>query len=52
MQCFQKEIKLKQYSRGFHLITPDILTAIPEISHIKVGQLQVFIKPYFSKFNY
>ncbi|MDO6761804.1 secondary thiamine-phosphate synthase enzyme YjbQ [Tamlana sp. 2_MG-2023] len=40
----QKEIKLKPYSRGFHLITEYILKAIPEIKDIKIGQLQVFIK--------
>ncbi|MBU2929006.1 secondary thiamine-phosphate synthase enzyme YjbQ [Winogradskyella psychrotolerans] len=44
MIFFQKEIKLSSFSRGFHLITSDILTAIPEISQIKIGQLQVFIK--------
>lgn len=44
MKCFQKEIKLKPYSRGFHLITNEILLAIPELKEIQVGQLQVFIK--------
>ena len=44
MQFFQKEIQLKSYSRGFHLITGDILKAIPEIAQINIGQLQVFIK--------
>lgn len=44
MTFFQKEIKLQAYSRGFHLITSEVLNAIPEINQIKVGQLQVFIK--------
>jgi len=44
MKFFQKEIKLKSYSRGFHLITDEILKNMPEISQISVGQLQVFIK--------
>lgn len=44
MKFFQDEIKLKPYSRGFHLITSDILKAIPDIGNISVGQLQVFIK--------
>ncbi|WP_299525942.1 secondary thiamine-phosphate synthase enzyme YjbQ [Winogradskyella sp.] len=44
MQFFQKEIGLKPYSRGFHLITNDILDAIPEIKQINTGQLQVFVK--------
>ncbi|WP_158848916.1 secondary thiamine-phosphate synthase enzyme YjbQ [Algibacter sp. L1A34] len=44
MKIFQKEIKLKPYPRGFHLITDTILGTIPEISQINFGQLQVFIK--------
>lgn len=44
MKCFQKEIKLRPYSRGFHLITNEILEAFPDIQNIDVGQLQVFIK--------
>ncbi|KAA5824379.1 YjbQ family protein [Algibacter amylolyticus] len=44
MKWFQKELKLKVFSRGFHLITDDILHAIPEIKEIKIGQMQVFIK--------
>ncbi|GAA4954140.1 secondary thiamine-phosphate synthase enzyme YjbQ [Algibacter agarivorans] len=44
MKFFQKEIKLKPYSRGFHLITDSVLDAIPEITQIDIGQLQVFIK--------
>ncbi|MEP3836212.1 MAG: secondary thiamine-phosphate synthase enzyme YjbQ [Algibacter sp.] len=44
MNWFQKELKLKPFSRGFHLITDEILNAIPEIKQIKIGQMQVFIK--------
>ena len=44
MKIFQKEIALKPHKRGFHLITDLILEAIPELSQINVGQLQVFIK--------
>ncbi len=44
MQFFQKEIKLRPYSRGFHLITNEIISTLPEIKQIKIGQLQVFIK--------
>ncbi|WP_308993931.1 secondary thiamine-phosphate synthase enzyme YjbQ [Mariniflexile litorale] len=44
MTFFQKEIKLKSYSRGFHLITDTIVDALPEMRQIKSGQLQVFIK--------
>lgn len=44
MKCFQKEIKLRPYARGFHLITDTILQALPEIRNISSGQFQVFIK--------
>ncbi|NRD21438.1 YjbQ family protein [Winogradskyella eckloniae] len=44
MNFYQKEIKLKAYPRGFYVITSEIREAIPEIRHIKIGQLQVFIK--------
>lgn len=44
MKVFQKEIRLKAYPRGFHLITDTVLEAIPEIKGIEGGQLQVFIK--------
>ena len=44
MKYCQKQIELKPYSRGFHLITETIIDAIPEINQIKTGQLQVFIK--------
>ena len=44
MKFFQKEIKLKSYTRGLHLITDEILKCIPEITQINIGQIQVFIK--------
>ena len=44
MKFFQKEIKLQSYSRGFHLITSEVVKAIPELREIKIGELQVFIK--------
>lgn len=44
MSFVQKEIALPSYRRGFHLITREVLQAIPEISEFKVGMLQVFIK--------
>jgi len=43
-KIFQNEIRLKAYPRGFHLITAEVINAIPNISHIKTGILQVFIK--------
>ncbi len=44
MKFYQKQIKLKPYQRGFHLITNYVLDVIPEINQIQIGQLQVFIK--------
>jgi len=44
MTWTQKEIELKAKPRGFHLITDEILRAIPEIADIEVGLLHVFIK--------
>ena len=44
MKFYQKEIRLKPFSRGFHLVTREVLDNIPEISTINMGMLQVFIK--------
>jgi secondary thiamine-phosphate synthase enzyme len=46
MNCmvFQKEISVVAHKRGFHLITREILTSVPEIAKIKAGILHVFIK--------
>ena len=44
MHFFQKEITLKEYKRGFHLITMEILSCIPEIREIKKGMCNVFIQ--------
>ncbi len=44
MDFYQKEIALPSFPRGFHLITDQVLSAIPEIKNISIGQLQVFIK--------
>lgn len=43
-QYFQKEISLRAGKRGFHLITQEIVQAIPQIRSIEIGMLQVFIK--------
>ncbi|WP_271765561.1 secondary thiamine-phosphate synthase enzyme YjbQ [Aquimarina algiphila] len=44
MKFFQKEVKLQAFARGFHLITTEVVSKIPEIKEINIGQLQVFIK--------
>lgn len=40
----QKELQLKSYKRGFHLITDTVLNEFPEIKRIQKGFLKVFIK--------
>lgn len=44
MKLYQKEVSLRAYSRGFHIITDDLLARLPEIKEIEQGFLQVFIK--------
>jgi len=44
MHAFQKEISIQAKSRGFHLITQEILSEIPEIEKISIGTLHVFVK--------
>jgi len=44
MKCIQKEISLQPHLRGFHLITSEVIDAIPEMRDISVGFLDVFIK--------
>jgi secondary thiamine-phosphate synthase enzyme len=40
----QREITLPEQPRGFHLITRVVLEALPELAHLKVGLLHVFIR--------
>lgn len=40
----QKEIKLAPKSRGYHIITDEILSEIPEIKNIKTGLAHIFIQ--------
>ncbi len=40
----QKEITLKPRSKGFHLITDEILFSIPEIRQIKIGLANLLLK--------
>ena len=40
----QKTITLSPKSRGFHIITHDVLQNIPELKDLKTGILQLFIK--------
>lgn len=40
----QKEISLKPRSRGFHIITNEILKNFPELKDIEIGMMNIFIK--------
>ncbi|MGD0589343.1 MAG: secondary thiamine-phosphate synthase enzyme YjbQ [Bacteroidota bacterium] len=40
----QKEITLRARNRGFHLVTSEIVSQIPELQNIQSGLLHVFIK--------
>ena len=44
MKFYQKEIVLSPFSRGFHLITSEVLKAFSDLEKISIGQFQVFIK--------
>ncbi|OOF20231.1 hypothetical protein BZJ17_13875 [Salinivibrio sp. IB574] len=41
---YQTEIQLRPRPRGFHLITDDIVSALPILDEIDIGIVQVFIK--------
>ena len=40
----QRELRLDPLPRGFHLITREVLAALPEIAQLRVGLLHLFIR--------
>lgn len=44
MQLFQKSLSLRARRRGFHLVTDEVLQAIPEIAQLQTGMMQVFMQ--------
>nr|WP_294790130.1 secondary thiamine-phosphate synthase enzyme YjbQ [uncultured Mucilaginibacter sp.] len=44
MKIFQQQIRFGQSRRGFHLITTEVINALPQISEIKTGICQVFMQ--------
>src|SRR4051794_12343591 len=40
----QREVELRARPRGFHLVTGEVLEAVPEISELRVGIVHVFIR--------
>jgi len=39
----QKEIQLKARDRGFHLITGEVLSELPELRNFRIGMMNIFI---------
>jgi secondary thiamine-phosphate synthase enzyme len=44
MKIFQNTLTLPKKNRGFHLVTDQVLQALPEISKLSLGICQVFIQ--------
>lgn len=44
MKIYQERIRLREKRRGFHLITDEVVQAVPQISELKAGMCQVFIQ--------
>lgn len=44
MSWFQHRLTLPAFRRGFHLITPHVLNAMPELPTIQIGLLHVYIQ--------
>lgn len=44
MNIYQQTIQLRERRRGFHLITNEVVHALPEIAQIQTGICQVFIQ--------
>ncbi|MGZ3757989.1 MAG: secondary thiamine-phosphate synthase enzyme YjbQ [Mucilaginibacter sp.] len=44
MNIYQQAIRLTERKRGFHLITGEIINALPQMAELKVGICQVFIQ--------
>jgi secondary thiamine-phosphate synthase enzyme len=44
MKIYQQTLQLKERKRGFHLITAEVLQALPQLNEIKTGICQVFIQ--------
>ena len=44
MKIFQKSMTLSERRRGFHIVTAEIIKAMPQMAEIKSGLCQVFIQ--------
>jgi len=44
MKVYQQAIQLRERKRGFHLITAEVMHALPQIGEMRNGLCQVFIQ--------
>ncbi len=44
MNCLQKQITLSGKSRGFHLVTRELLEQLPELKSYKIGSAHFFLQ--------
>jgi secondary thiamine-phosphate synthase enzyme len=44
MKIYQQTLHLRERKRGFHIITAEIMHALPEMGELKTGVCQVFIQ--------
>ena len=44
MPFYRRQLKLPAYPRGFHIITSQVVQALPELRSIEIGWLHVFIQ--------
>src|ERR1700712_1971045 len=44
MKIYQQLLQLRERKRGFHIITSEVVNALPQILDIKTGICQVFIQ--------
>ena len=44
MAWYQRTLELPAFRRGFHLITPRVVEALPELAQLQLGLLHVFIQ--------
>ena len=44
MTWIQRELRLEPRSRGFHLITDEVVGAVPELERLRVGVVHVFVR--------
>ena len=44
MKIYQQPVQLRARQRGFHLVTTEILQALPQLGSIQTGMCQVFIQ--------